>query len=96
MITDEQTIREMDFQEACDVFLAAEHWFQRINAHPGKVSDPHVNLRWWVALEEVFEKEKVVQRLFVGPHPTLEQNKLYAKFREVLVQGNKSKMKANA
>lgn len=53
-----------------------------------------MNLAWWEALESVYEREKVVQRLFVGSQPTLEQNKLYAKFREMLVQG--SSLKANA
>jgi hypothetical protein len=48
-----------------------------------------VNVAWWDALESVYEREKVVWRLFVGSQPTLEQNKLYAKFREMLVQGSR-------
>jgi hypothetical protein len=46
------------------------------------------------SLERVYELEKVVWKLFVGNQPTPEQNKLFAKFREMLVQGNR--LKANA
>lgn len=100
-ISDEATIAEMEreeqarrLEEACGMFLSAERRFQKLNTHPEKVTDPKVNLAWWEALESVYEREKVVQRLFVGSQPTLEQNKLYAKFREMLVQG--SSLKANA
>lgn len=100
-ISDEATIAEMEreeqarrLEEACGMFLSAERRFQKLNTHPEKVTDPKVNLAWWEALESVYEREKVVQRLFVGSQPTLEQNKFYAKFREMLVQG--SSLKANA
>lgn len=100
-ISDEATIAQMEreeqarrLEEACGMFLSAERRFQKLSAHPDKVTDPKVNLAWWEALESVYEREKVVQRLFVGSQPTLEQNKLYAKFREMLVQG--SSIKANA
>jgi hypothetical protein len=49
---------------------------------------------WWEALESVYQREKIVWRLFVGSQPTPEQNKLYSKFREMLVQG--SRLRANA
>jgi hypothetical protein len=94
-ISDEATIAQMEreeqarrLEEACGMFLSAERRFQKLSAHPDKVTDPKVNLAWWEALESVYEREKVVQRLFVGSQPTLEQNNLYAKFREMLVQGS--------
>lgn len=100
-ISDEATIAQMEreeqarrLEEACGMFLSAERRFQKLSAHPDKVTDPKVNLAWWDALESVYEREKVVQRLFVGSQPTLEQNKLYAKFREMLVRG--SSLKASA
>ena len=100
-ISDEATIAQMEreeegrrLEEACGLFLSAERRFQKLSAHPDKVSDAKVNVAWWDALESVYEREKVVWRLFVGSQPTLEQNKLYAKFREMLVQG--SRLKANA
>jgi len=42
----------------------------------------------------VYVAEKAVQKLFTGPQPTLEQNKLYARFRAMLLKG--SRLKANA
>jgi hypothetical protein len=96
LISDEETIAQMEreeqarrLEEACGMFLSAERRFQKLTAHPDKVTDPKVNLAWWEALESVYEREKVVQRLFVGPQPTLEQNKLYARFRDMLLKGTK-------
>jgi hypothetical protein len=53
-----------------------------------------VNVAWWEALEHVYEREKVVWRLFVGNQPSPEQNKLYAQFRAMLLKG--SSLKASA
>jgi hypothetical protein len=88
----EEATRRME--EACGMFLSAERRFQKLCAHPDKVTDPKVNVAWWEALESVYEREKIVWRLFVGGQPTPEQNKLYGKFREMLVQG--SRLNANA
>jgi hypothetical protein len=101
LITDEETIAQMEreeaarrMEEACGMFLTAERRFQKLCAHPDKVTDPKVNLAWWESLELVYERERVVWRLFVGPQPTMADNKLYAKFRELLLKG--SNLKANA
>ena len=100
-ISDEATLAQMEreeaarrMEEACGMFLTAERRFQKLSALPDVVSDPKVNVAWWEALEHVYEREKVVWRLFVGPPPTMEDNKLYAKFRELLLRG--SRLKANA
>jgi hypothetical protein len=68
--------------------------FQKLSALPDVVSDPKVNVAWWEALEHVYEREKVVWRLFVGSQPSPEQNKLYAQFRAMLLKG--SRIKASA
>lgn len=81
-------------EEACGMFLTREREFQQIAQHPRVVSDPQMNALWWDRLEAVYVAEKAVQRLFVGQQPTLEQNKLYAKFRKLLLEG--SKLKADA
>src|ERR1700739_2252090 len=100
-ISDQATLDQMEreeaarrMEEACGMFLTAERRFQKLCNHPDKVTDPKVNLAWWEALESFYEREKIVWRLFVGNQPSPEQNKLYAKFREMLVQG--SRLKANA
>ena len=95
-ISDQATLDEMEreevarrMEEACGMFLTAERRFQKLDAHPEKVSDPKVNVVWWETLEQVYEREKVVWRLFVGPQPTMADNKLYAKFRKLLLEGSK-------
>jgi len=100
-ISDEATLAQMEreeaarrMEEACGMFLTAERRFQKLSALPDVVSDPKVNVAWWESLEQVYEREKVVWRLFVGPQPTMADNKLYAKFRKLLLEG--SKLKADA
>ena len=100
-ISDQATLDQMEreeaerrMEEACGLFLTREREFQRIAQHPRVVTDPQMNVLWWDRLEAVYIAEKVVQKLFTGPQPTLEQNKLYAKFRKLLLEG--SKLKANA
>ena len=101
LISDEETIAQMEreeaarlMEEACGMFLTAERRFQKLCDHSDKVTDPKVNVAWWESLEQVYEREKVVWRLFVGPQPTMAENKLWAKFRKLLLEG--SKLKADA
>jgi hypothetical protein len=101
LISDQATLDQMEREEAarrmeqaCGMFLTAERRFQKLNGHPDKVTDPKVNLAWWESLELVYERERVVWRLFVGPQPTMADNMLYAKFRKLLLEG--SNLKPNA
>jgi transposase len=81
-------------QEACGMFLTVERKFRKINSHPEVVTDPRVNGEWWDALELVYRAEKTVWRMFVGPQPDIKSNRLYTKFRELLLKG--SNLKADA
>ena len=97
-ISDQATLDQMERQEAarhmeeaCGLFLTREREFQRIAQHPRVVTDPQMNALWWDRLEAVYVAEKAVQRLFVGPQPTMADNKLYAKFRKLLLEGCKLK-----
>ena len=100
-ISDQATLDQMEreeaarrMEEACGLFLTREREFQRIAQHPRVVTDPQMNALWWDRLEAVYVAEKAVQKLFTGPQPTMADNRLYAKFRRLLLEG--SKMKANA
>jgi hypothetical protein len=100
-ISDQATLDQMEreeaarrLEEAAGMFLSAERRFQKICEHPDKVTNHKVNVAWWEALESVYERERVVWRLFVGPQPTTADNKLYAKFRKLLLEG--SRLKADA
>ncbi len=100
-ISDQATLDHMEreeaarrMEEACCLFLTREREFQKIAAHPDVVPNPRINCLWWDRLEAVYLAEKAVQKLFTGPQPTMADNKLYAKFRKLLLEG--SKLKADA
>jgi len=97
-ISDQATLDQMEreeaarrLQEACQIFLTREREFRRIAEHPRVVTDPQMNALWWDRLEAVYVAEKAVQKLFTGPQPTMAENRLYAKFRKLLLEGSKLK-----
>ena len=101
LISDEQQIAEFEraesarlLEEACQIFLTREREFQKIAEHPRVVTDIQMNCLWWDRLELMYQAEQAVWRCFCGGQPTPEQNKLYAKFRKLLLEG--SKLKADA
>ena len=101
LISDEQQIAEFEraesarlLEEACQIFLTREREFQKIAEHPRVVSDIQMNCLWWDRLELMYQAEQAVWRIFCGGQPTPGQNKLYAKFRKLLLEG--SKLKADA
>jgi hypothetical protein len=89
----EDTLQAKAMHEACEMFLTAERKFQKLNANPDCVTDPNLNMRWWDALEFVYQRERVVWRLFVGPQADPASNRQYAEFRRLLLQGKS--LKAN-
>jgi len=100
-VSDQATLDQMEreeaarrMEEACGLFLTREREFQRIAQHPRVVTDPQMNALWWDRLEAVYVAEKAVQKLFTGPQPTMADNRLYAKFRKLLLEG--SNLKADA
>ncbi len=100
-VSDQATLDQMEreeaarrMEEACGLFLTREREFQRIAQHPRVVTDPQMNALWWDRLEAVYVAEKAVQKLFTGSQPTMADNRLYAKFRRLLLEG--SKLKADA
>lgn len=90
----EDALQAEAMDDACRAFVSAERNFQKLNANPHCVTDKRLNVEWWDALELVYRAERTVWRLFVGSQPTMADNKLYAKFRELLLKG--SNLKANA
>jgi hypothetical protein len=90
----EDTLQAEAMEESCGMFLTAERKFRKLNANPDCVGDPRLNVEWWDALELVYRAERTVWRLFVGPQPDMRSNRLYARFRELLLKG--SSLKADA
>jgi len=90
----DDALQSEPMQEACGMFLSAERKFSKLNANPDCVTDPRLNLEWWDALELVYRAERTVWRLFVGSQPDMRSNRLYAKFRELLLKGRSLKADA--
>jgi hypothetical protein len=67
---------------------------RRFGEHPRVVTDIQMNCLWWDRLELMYQAEQAVWRIFCGGQISPEQNKLYAKFRKLLLEG--SKLKADA
>src|ERR1019366_2538582 len=84
----ENALKAEAMQEACGMFLTAERKFRKLNANPDCVTDPRLNVEWWDALDLVYRAEKTVWRMFVGSKPDLRSNRLYAKFRKLLLKGS--------
>jgi hypothetical protein len=78
---------EEKMNAAVRAFLVAEQHFQRMDAHPLKVSKKEVNFRWWTALEDMYAADKALWHLFCGPDKSLRSNMQYAQFRLRLVTG---------
>jgi hypothetical protein len=94
-ISDEETIRQMDFDEACEAFIRAEkEWAKqdtiakRPGAHPTDVC------KWFDALEERYRTEKRVWQLFTAGDRSLRSGMMYLQFREALISGKASKVDA--
>jgi hypothetical protein len=77
--------------EARGMFLTAESKFRKLNANADCVIDQRRNVQWWDALERVHRAERRVWGLFVGPQPDIRSNRLYARFRELLLKGSSLK-----
>jgi|SRR5215831_10081024 len=87
MISDEQTLFDQDFAQACEAFKQAEEKFNRIAAQQGK---PNFDVcLWWDCLEERYQCEKRVWTMFIQGNRSLRTGLLYLQFRESLFTGKK-------
>jgi hypothetical protein len=85
-ISDEQTLAEMEFSEACDALVMAERKFNKLDATVRTDSSADV-YRWFDALEERYQTEKRVWELFTGGVRSRRMGMLYLKFRDSLFTG---------
>lgn len=101
MITDEETIAQMDreenarlLEEAAGMFLTHQRDFMKVTARADVMTDCLTNCIFWDRLHALSESERTLQRIFMGPQPSLEQHRLYGRFRRMLLDG--SRLKPNA
>ena len=99
LVSDEETIREMELQEACEELVEAEREFAEWDAKAGKRwahpdSDPASLCQWFDSLERRHRADKRLWELFVGADRSVRSNCLYNSFRRMLLSGGK--LRANA
>jgi hypothetical protein len=100
-ISDEQTLREMQFAEACEELVAAEGEFAEWDAkatqkwaHPD--ADPANLCHWFDSLERRYKADRNLWLLFTGGDRSMRSNCLYNSFRRHLLRRDATKLRANA
>ena len=100
-ISDEQTLREMQFAEACEELVAAEREFAEWDAkatqkwaHPD--ADPANLCHWFDSLERRYKADRNLWLLFTGGDLSMRSNCLYNSFRRHLLRRDGTKLRANA
>src|SRR5262252_4532231 len=101
LISDEQQIAELErgeqarlLEEAAGMFLTHQRDFMKIAARAEVMTDCLTNCIFWDRLHALSESERTLQRIFMGSQPSLEQHRLYGRFRRMLLEG--SRLEANA
>lgn len=89
-ISDEETLREMEFAEACDEYVRAARKFEKLDRIAKAQKGIPDNLcEGFDALEEQYQADKRLWLLFVGKDRSPKSNKMYCKYREMLLSGRK-------
>jgi hypothetical protein len=96
MISDEQQIAELErgeqarlLEEASGQFLTFERDFWKIAMRHDVHTDSLSNCIFWDRLHALSESEKTLQRIFMGPQPSVEQHRLYGRYRRMLLEGSR-------
>jgi hypothetical protein len=84
-ITDEETLAEMEMQEASDAFVAAERKFENIDRRAkAQVGIPDNLCEWFDVLEERYQAEKRLWGLFTAGDRSPCTGRMFLQFREML------------
>jgi hypothetical protein len=93
LISDERQVAELDFNDACEAFVAAEKAFCKANATV-RVDVSADVCRWWDLLEARYKTEKKVWQLFIGGDRSPRTGRMYLQFRETLLSGRSTRADA--
>jgi hypothetical protein len=88
-VTDDETIREMDFVEACDEMVASERRWRKLEADPARDA-----CRWFDALEARYQADKKLWLLFTAGDRSRRSNKMYNEYRLILLMGGSTRADA--
>ena len=82
-----RTEEEEKMELAVRDFVHAERKFKKLNDHPLNASNKEINLRWWDAMEHMYQCDRALWELFCGRDKSVQSNMEYAKFRSRLLTG---------
>jgi hypothetical protein len=89
-VTDDETIREMEFAEACDEYVRAARKFEKLDrVAKAQKGIPDNLCAWFDALEEQYKADKRLWLLFVGADRSRRSNLMYCEYRKMLLSGEK-------
>ena len=89
-ITDEETLAEAEFAEACDEYVRAARKFEKLDRIAKAQNGIPDNLcAWFDALEEQYQADKRLWLLFVGADRSRRSNLMYCEYRKMLLSGGK-------
>ena len=89
-VSDEQTVADMEFAEACDEYIRAAKKFEKLDRIAKAQNGIPDNLcAWFDALEEQYQADKHLWLLFVGKDRSRRSNLLYCEFRNALLSSRK-------
>jgi hypothetical protein len=89
----DQQVADIDFQQACEAFVAAEKAFCKANATV-RVDVAADVCAWWDLLEARYETEKRVWQLFICGDRSPRTGRMYLQFREALLSGRSTRADA--
>jgi len=94
-ITDEETLAQMEMQEACEVFVVAEKKFEKIDRKAKAQEGIPDNLcEWFDSLEERYQTEKRMWQLFTAGDGSPRSGRMYLDFRKALLSGDRTRADA--
>jgi hypothetical protein len=94
-ISDEQTLREMEFAQACKEFVIAEKRWEKIDWRAKAQEGIPDNLcEWFDALEERYKSEKRLWELFRAGDRSPRSGRMYLDLRKALLSEGRTRADA--
>jgi hypothetical protein len=94
-VSDEQTLAEMEFAQACEEYVRAAKRFEKIDRIAKAQQGVPDNLcEWFDSLEAQYVADKRLWLLFIGQDRSQRSNLMYCEYRKMLLCGEK--LRANA
>jgi hypothetical protein len=92
-ISDEETLREMEFAEACEAMVSAEREWKKLEI--ACKADPKADVcAYFDALETRYQTDKKLWELFTAGDRSVCSNKMYNEYRLILLRGETTKADA--